>query len=143
MQAIGRYTYHKQCVAACDAELSIAEDGAGLFFFTIKSSCLLLSLESSAQIRSIKNDSRFSTSLCEIPIPTETRGLHMTKCLPRREFAWWLAMIDPGQCKPEAREKLAQRQRALMDLADQVMFSVATTQSDGKASTVSSPLSGE
>lgn len=116
-----RYIYRTEHVSVCDADLTIAQTDAGLLYFPIRPTCRALDIDSPSQIESIRGDSRFAPALAAIPLPS-AGGAQLTQCLPRREYAWWLALIDPDRCKPSARRSLVMRQRALMDVADQVML---------------------
>ncbi|HUY75794.1 MAG TPA: phage antirepressor N-terminal domain-containing protein [Ktedonobacterales bacterium] len=116
-----RYMYRTEHVAVCDADLTIAQTVVGLLYFPIRATCRALDIDAPWQIESIKGDSRFAPALASIPLPT-AGGAQLTQCLPKREYAWWLAVIDPDRCKASVRRALVMRQRALMDVADQVML---------------------
>lgn len=116
-----RFLYRKEYVAVCGTDLMIAQAENGLLYFPIRPTCAALDVAPASQIETIKNDSRFAPALEAIPIPS-AGGAQLTQCLPRREFTWWMALIDPERCKPAARRLLVMRQRALWDLAEQVML---------------------
>ncbi len=121
MTAGTHYVYHREYMAVCDVWLTFAEDEEGTIWFPVRPSCKALDVDSPSQLVVIKNDSRLQPGLKEIPIPAG-RGAQRTQCLRRREYAWWLSLIDPDNCKVGTRHLLLERQRALMDLADRVMF---------------------
>lgn len=122
------FVYHREYLDVCDAWLTFAEDHEGVFWFPIGPSCRAMSIDAHSQVDVIQADSRLAPWLREVRLPygTDKRGQwnnhQPTQCLRRREYTWWLAMIDPNNVKAAARAKLESRQRALMDVADRVMF---------------------
>lgn len=120
--------YHREYVEVCNAWLTFAEDRNGDFWFPVGPSCRALNIDVTAQIEVVQADSRLKPWLrtMRLPFGTDARGewnnFQTTHCLRRREYAWWLANIDPNNVRASARPKLEARQRALMDLCDRVMF---------------------
>lgn len=122
------YIYHREYLEACDAWLTFAEDREGTFWFPVGPSCRAMGIDAHSQVVVIQADSRLAPWLREIRLPfgTDARGqwnnFQKTHVLRRREYSWWLAMIDPNNVKSSSRPRLESRQRALMDLSDRVMF---------------------
>lgn len=123
-----QYIYHQEYLEVCDRWIIFAEDRDGVFWFPVGPSCKAMGIDQHSQIVVIKKDSRFAPWLREMRLPFGVNGegvwnnFQTTQCLRRREYSWWLGMIDPNNVRPGARERLEERQRALMDFADQVMF---------------------
>jgi len=119
---VQRFIYRTEHVAVCGADLTIAQaESNGLWYFPIRPTCAALEIASQSQLETIRGDSRFAPALMAIPLPS-AGGAQLTQCLPRRDYTWWLALIDPAKCKPAARSKLVMRQRAIWDVAEDVML---------------------
>lgn len=126
--ALTQFRYYKQYLAVCDTWLIVAEDiETELYWFPIRPSCQALRLDSPSQIEAIKGRWQIAPALQTIPIPTRQREdgtwykAHLTQCLPWREYAWWLGGIEPKDAPAPLRDTLLLRQRALMDVAANVM----------------------
>lgn len=127
--AFTRFHYYRRHIPVCDTWVIVAEDeDTGVFWFPIRPICKAMQVDSPSQIEVIKHNWKLATAHHVIPIPTEQRqdGTWMraqqTQCLPKREFGWWLAIVEPGKsASQEVRDKLLIRQRAISDFAESLV----------------------
>lgn len=116
------YVRHRVFVDVLDAELWVAEDASGELYFPVRPTCVILDTDSGKALERIKGDSRLNYSLCEILSPTPG-GMQTLQHLASREYAWWLATYDPRRMREgEARDRMIERQRTLMGLAQEIML---------------------
>lgn len=126
--AYTRFRWYRRFLPVCDTWVIVAEDlDTGVLWFPIRPVCAILHIDSPSQIEVIKGSWRLAPALHLIPIPTEQREdgtwarAQQTQCLPYDEWAWWMGDINPRNASPQVREKLLMRQRALMDVAREIM----------------------
>jgi P22_AR N-terminal domain len=76
----------------------------------VRPSCTALELDSIPALQRIKADSRLTSGLRKIRLPSG-HGDQEQQCLASTAYAWWLALIDPRRFKPERRPVLEERQQ--------------------------------
>ncbi len=127
--AFTRFHYYRRHIPVCDTWITVAEDEeTGVFWFPIRPICKAMQVDSPSQIEVIKHSWKLAPALQIIPVPTEQRKdgtwikAQQTQCLPKREFGWWLAIVEPSKtASQEVRDKLLIRQRAISDLAESLV----------------------
>jgi hypothetical protein len=111
-------------VDALDAELWVAEDEEGRLYFPVRPSCTALGIDPDNALEVIRADSRLAPGLSTIRLPSPG-GDQAQQCLHSTEYAWWLAMLDPRRFRSLSEQRRADfvhRQRALMQLAEEIML---------------------
>lgn len=124
--AFTRFHYYRRRIPVCDAWVTVAEDEeTGVFWFPIRPICKAMQVDSPSQIEVIKHSWKLAPALHVIPLPTDQRAdgtwinVQQTQCLPKREFGWWLAVVEPSKsASKDVRDKLLLRQRAISDFAE-------------------------
>lgn len=116
------YVRHRIFLDVLGEELWIAEDREGALYFPVRPSCKVLGIDSTTALETIKADSRLNVGLAPIRLPTENGGDQEQQCLQRLEYSWWLALIDPRRFAEAKRGPLQERQRALMQMASEIML---------------------
>ena len=116
------YARHKAYLDVLEGELWLAEDSEGRLYFPIKPSCGYLGIGYDSALDTIKADSRLAPGLRQIKLPTPG-GPQVQQCLRKLEYTWWLSLLDPRRFKEERRERIRERQRVLMDFAEDVILS--------------------
>jgi hypothetical protein len=119
-----QYVRHRVYVEALDGELWIAEDSSGRLHFPVRLSCVALGIDPDNALDTIKADSRLSPGLQLIRLPSPG-GDQPMQCLHSTEYSWWLAMLDPRRFRhltESQRQEFANRQRILMQLAEEIML---------------------
>jgi hypothetical protein len=118
------YVRHRVYVDALDDELWVAEDAEGRLYFPVRPSAGALGIDPDNALDTIKADSRLAPGLEIIRLPS-AGGDQPMQCLHSTEYAWWLAMLDPRRFRTlpeERRAEFVRRQRALMQLAEEIML---------------------
>jgi hypothetical protein len=119
-----QFVRHRVYVDTLDCDLWIAEDVAGRLHFPIRSSCAALGIDADNALDNIKADRRLSSGLKVIRLPSPG-GDQPTQCLHSTEYSWWLAILDPRRFRhvsESQREDFTNRQRILMQLAEEIML---------------------
>ena len=116
------YARHKAYIDVLGGELWLAEDPEGVVYFPVKPSCGYIDIDFSTSLASIKADSRLMPGLKPIVLPS-AGGLQPHQCLRKLEYTWWLALFDPRRFREDRRERVIERQRILMQFAEDVMLS--------------------
>jgi len=119
-----QFVRHRVYVDTLDSDLWIAEDATGRLHFPIRSSCTALGIDADNALDNIKADSRLSPGLQVIRLPSPG-GDQPTQCLHSTEYSWWLAILDPRRFRhvsESQREEFTNRQRILMQLAEEIML---------------------
>lgn len=124
MAADDGYARHKAYLDVLDGELWLAEDADGKLYFPVKPSCVYLGIDFDTSLDTIKADSRLVTGLRPIKLPT-AGGPQVQQCLRKLEYTWWLSLLDPRRFREERRPKIVERQRILMEFAEDVILSQA------------------
>lgn len=116
------YVRHKAYLDVLGGELWLAEDSNGIVYFPLKPSCMYIGIDFDTSLDTIKSDSRLAPGLSPIKLPS-AGGLQPHQCLRKLEYTWWLAIIDPRRFREERRSGIIERQRILMQFAEDVMLS--------------------
>ena len=116
------YVRHKAYLDVLEGELWLAEDSEGRLYFPLRASCGYLGIDYSTSLAAIKDDSRLTPGLRQIQLPTPG-GPQVQQCLRKLEYTWWLSLLDPRRFKEERRARISERQRVLMEFAEDVILS--------------------
>jgi len=98
------------------------EDGNGKViaqWFPIRAQCVLLELDVDRQKRSARQD--YPDALREIPVELPV-GWRRVQCIRKKEFALWLAGIDPKRCKLGAQRALESYRQEVLAAADRILW---------------------
>lgn len=121
MKIEDEYQRHMAYVDVLGGELWIAEDADGRLYFPVKPSCGYLGIDFDSSLDAIKADSRLAPGLRQIKLPT-TGGPQAQQCLRKLEYTWWLSVLDPRRFRPERRPRIIERQRILMEIAEDAIL---------------------
>lgn len=99
----------------------LAPDGTP--YLAVRKTCEELGVASASQLEKLGADDGYNDPavLREFRIVTGG-GVQATKCLRRAEAALWIATIKPGKVRPALREKIADVRRAIIAVADRLVF---------------------
>jgi hypothetical protein len=84
------YVRHRVFVDVLGDDPWIAEDREGELYFPVRPSCMVLGIDSTTALETVKADSRRNVGLAPLRLPTEGGGDQGQQCLRRLEYAWWL-----------------------------------------------------
>jgi hypothetical protein len=98
-------------------------DQEGKLYFPIKPSCAYLGIDYDTSLDTIKADSRLTPGLELIKLPTTGNANPQSmQCLRKLEYTWWLSLLDPRRFREERRSRIIERQRILMEFAEEVIL---------------------
>lgn len=121
MQPNDGYVRHKAYLDVLGGELWLAEDTEGRLYFPVKPSCAYLGIDFDTSLDTIKADSRLAPGLRQVKLPT-AGGPQLQQCLRKLEYTWWLSVLDPRRFRQERRQRIIERQRILMEFAEDVIL---------------------
>lgn len=125
--ALEAYRYGRIIVREFNVDVQAVAVGRAVYF-PLRPLVEALGLSRQAQIRKMREDSRFADAFRLLPVPTD-RGLRDAWCINKRAVSIWLASLDPARCSLKVRPAVERFQAALFAAADRFLFGDTRRQS--------------